>query len=276
VRNKTLVARREGKTFRVNPPGTTGYAGGIDGTQLVYQLVRGRQSDLRLYDLKKRRQVSTLDRMNTPGWEWHPTISNGRVLFTRQRGRTSQVVLQPLRGGRGRVLATERGDGALVAGQVNGPYAAWTWCSTTCEVFRMNLKTGGRVKVPRAARRINYGASVTKAGVVYYMQSGHRCGVEAAIMRFAGGRVTEVQDLVNGTDGFFTYADDANDRVLFDLAVCTYRGTGSKWDAMAFRDVPTIRDSTGPRDEPEDEDTPSLPPLDGEPWFDDLPVGGPR
>lgn len=276
VKNESLLARKDGRTFRVNPRHTAGYGGGVDGNRLVYQVVRGRRSDLRLYDLKKRRQISTLDRLNTRAWEWHPTISGGRVLFSRQRGNLSQVILHPLGPGRARVLATERSRTAvLVAGQVNGRYATWTWCGRTCEVVRMNLATGGRLRAPRPARRINYGGSVKRDGTLYYVQSGFGCGTNAAIMRFAGGRATEIDELGSGKDAFFTYADGANDRVLFDEATCTYRGTGSRWDVLSFRDVATNGDWAG-KASPEEETPAELPPLEGEPWFGDLLPGGPR
>lgn len=276
TRDRALLARKDGKTFRVNPRGTAGYAGSVSGDRLVYQVVRGRRSDLRLYGLKTRRQISTLDRLNTRGWEWRPTVSGSRVLFTRQRGKRSQVILQSLQGGRPRVLASERGPGSLVSGQVNGGWAAWTYCNAACDVYRTNLRTGGRTKMPRPVRRINYGASVTRRGVVYYMQSGYRCGVNAALLRHSDGRVTEIHELHSGYDGFFTFADDASDRVLYDRAYCTYAGSGSRWDVMAFRDSPNGGDAAGRDAAPEDDPSESLPPLEGAPWFDDLLPGGPR
>ena len=48
-----LYAQQAGRAaFKVNPKRTQAYAGGIDGTTLVYQLIRGNladRSDLRLY-----------------------------------------------------------------------------------------------------------------------------------------------------------------------------------------------------------------------------------
>ncbi|HEX2294632.1 MAG TPA: hypothetical protein VHN37_04920 [Actinomycetota bacterium] len=271
-----LMARKRGKAFRVNPPRTSGYPGSVDGTKLVYQQVRGQRSDLRLYDVKRRRQVSTLDRMNTPGWEWHPSLSRGRVLFTRQRGKVSHVIVQSLRGGGPRILATARGQSALVAGQISGSFAVWTKCGRTCDVYRINLGTGARTKMPRPARRINYGGSVTRDGTVYYLQSGYGCGTNAEILRFAGGRVTQIEDYPPGRDGFFTHADDANDRVLFETTICTPRGTGRNYDVVSFRDSARTGDAAGARPTPDEGDSGPLPPLEGEPWFDDLLPGGPR
>jgi hypothetical protein len=269
-----LMVRGNGKTFRVNPPRTHGFAGGIDGSRLVYQVVRGRQSDLRLYDLKRRRQVSTLDRFNTRAWEWHPTLSGGRVLFGRTRGRHSQVVVGSLSGGPQRVLARESAKTSfLVAGQVNGVYATWTMCGRVCETYRANLKTGGRVKMPRMPRRVNYASSVTKKGVVYYAESGNPCGSHVEILRWQDGRVTEIEDLPEYQDVFLTYADDANDRVLFDEIDCNTKS----WDVHSFRDVPAAGDGRGAEASPGEDEADPLPPLDGEPWFEDAPLpGGPR
>ena len=48
--------------FKVNPRGTSGWGGGIDGTRLAYQEVRyGWQSDIRLFDLAGTGSYSTQD-----------------------------------------------------------------------------------------------------------------------------------------------------------------------------------------------------------------------
>ncbi|HYO60644.1 MAG TPA: hypothetical protein VEU29_01945 [Actinomycetota bacterium] len=269
-----LMARGDGKTFRVSPPRSHGFAGGIDGTKLVYQHVRGRRSDLRLYDLKRRRQISSLDRFNTRGWEWHPTISGGRVLFTRVRGKHSQAIVGSLAGGRERVLARESAKTTfLVPGQINGVYATWSVCGRVCETYRINLKTGGRVKMPRPPRRVTYASSVTKQGVVYYAESGNPCGSHVEILRWQDGRVTEIEDLPQYQDVFYTYTDDPNDRVLFDRIDCNTEW----WDVLSFRDSVTSGDARRGKPSP-DTDTPEpLPPLEGAPWFGDaLPGGGPK
>src|SRR5436190_12287053 len=67
-----LYAQQTGHAaFRVNPKNTQAYAGGIDATTLVYQLIRGHRadrSDLRLYDLTARRLRPMPAGVNTPGW----------------------------------------------------------------------------------------------------------------------------------------------------------------------------------------------------------------
>ena len=74
--------------FRVNRKGTQAYGGGIDGTRLLYQLIRGQyatQSDLRLYDLQTRRLKTLPAGINTKNWECCGTISGDWILFSRGR-----------------------------------------------------------------------------------------------------------------------------------------------------------------------------------------------
>jgi hypothetical protein len=56
------------RSFKVNPRNTQGYTGGVDGTRLVYQLIRGanaKGSDLRLFDLSTRRHLPLPRGVNT-------------------------------------------------------------------------------------------------------------------------------------------------------------------------------------------------------------------
>ncbi|HEV2756139.1 MAG TPA: hypothetical protein VG318_10255 [Actinomycetota bacterium] len=234
-RTETLVARKGGRVWRVNPAGTSGYAGGIDGTRLVYQVVRRQQSDLRLYDLARRRHVSTLPRLNTRAWEWRPTMSDGRVLFSRVDARRERVVLHTLRTGRERALIDlPTRSHQAVAGQVAGPYAVWSQCFRTCTVVRMDLRTGAKVKVPHPRGRLDYAPSVTQAGAVYFARSGVGCGTYVSLHRYAHGRVTEIDDLRLGQDVFSTYAIAGTDTVLYDRVICKH----DAFDVFSIRDVP--------------------------------------
>ncbi len=61
ARSTSSPSTRTDPAFRVNRKGTQAYGGGIDGTRLLYQLIRGQfanQSDLRLFDLQTRRLKS--------------------------------------------------------------------------------------------------------------------------------------------------------------------------------------------------------------------------
>src|SRR5215216_56802 len=84
-----LYAQQAGHpAFKVNPRNTQAYAGGIDGTTLVYQLIRGNladRSDLRLYDLAARHLRPIPTGINTGQWECCGTISGGWLLYSRGR-----------------------------------------------------------------------------------------------------------------------------------------------------------------------------------------------
>ena len=72
----------------MNPKNTQAYGGGIDGTRLLYQLIRGRfadRSDLRLFDLQARRLAKLPAGINTQNWECCGTISGDWILFSRGR-----------------------------------------------------------------------------------------------------------------------------------------------------------------------------------------------
>ncbi|MFN2586579.1 MAG: hypothetical protein ABR613_00485 [Actinomycetota bacterium] len=233
ARTDTLVARGGGRVFRVSPSGASGYAGGIEGRRLVYQVVRGGSSDLRLYDLARRRQVSTLARLNTRGWEWRPTISRGRILFSRYDGRIERVVLHTLRTGHERVLAAvPRRTQQAVAGQVNGQWAVWSQCRRVCTVYRLNLSTGKKTMVPGPKGRLDYAPAVTREGVVYFGRSGVGCGADVSFLRYSGGRVTELWDLPYGEDVFSIYAVPGTDTVIFDHVRCS----ADAWDVLRLRD----------------------------------------
>jgi len=61
------------RRYKVNARGQ-GFAGGIDGTTLIWQRARTRHSDLRLFDLASQ-TGSVPAGVNTRRWEFWPTIS---------------------------------------------------------------------------------------------------------------------------------------------------------------------------------------------------------
>ena len=79
--------------FKVNGRGQ-GFAGGIDGTTLIWQRVRNGQSDLRLFDLASHTR-SVPAGVNTGRYEFWPTISGDWILYGQnwRRGSNSRVIL---------------------------------------------------------------------------------------------------------------------------------------------------------------------------------------
>ena len=212
----------------MNAPGTSGYNGGIDGTTLVYQQVRRGQSDLRLFDLVTQ-QRSIPAGVNTPQWEWRPSISGQWVMFGRENLRTRPVKTRVLLydTATSQTITLVDTAGFSEPGQVNGDYAVYTHCGrVTCNVFRYQISTGQRVRMPNAlSRRVQYAPSVSADGTVYYASSRFTCGKDVRIRRFVVGHASAslMTLLPAGRDVITTYADDMADgttRVLHDRGSC--------------------------------------------------------
>jgi hypothetical protein len=212
----------------VNATGTSGYNGGIDGTTLVYQQVKRGQSDLRLFDLATQ-QRSIPAGVNTPQWEWRPSISGQWLMFGRENLRTRPVKTRVLlyNTATSQTITLVDTAGVSEPGQLNGDYAVYTHCGrVTCNVFRYQISTGQRVKMPNAlSRRVQYAPSVSAAGTVYYASSRFTCGKDVRIRRFVVGDASAslMTLLPAGRDVHTTYADDMSDgttRVLHDRASC--------------------------------------------------------
>jgi hypothetical protein len=224
-----VFARRDGgRRHRVNPRGTHALMGGIDGTTLVYQLLRGRGSDVAFYDVRSRRRLRTPSTLATRGWEWDPTISGNDVLFGRGRPQNHaverRVVLYDRSTSRALILATTAGGAySVVPGQVNGDYAVYWQCFRVCNVFRYQISTARRIHVPNNGRQ-EYAPSVTPSGTVYFARSGFGCGTGVRLFRFAGGRVTPLAAFPAGVDVGRTFATtNGHGRtiVLFDRIHCS-------------------------------------------------------
>jgi hypothetical protein len=247
-----LYAQQTGHAaFKVNPKNTQAYAGGIDGTTLVYQLIRGKladRSDLRLYDLAARHLRPMPAAVNTPSWECCASTSAGWLLFGRGRSYSRDrqlVLLRNLATGEQRVLDQLRNKNGLVsAGQLNGTFAVWTKCDPypVCRIYRYDLTTASTTPLPLPAGKVVYSPSVTEYGSVYYGESNKGCGKSVRLMRqpIAGGPEL-IASLPQGKDFDVTYAhriptkppsDLITTRVYYDLVRCrTHR-----WDIYSVDD----------------------------------------
>jgi hypothetical protein len=202
--------------------------GGLDGTTLVYQLIRGKRSNLAFYDVATRRALHTPAALTTKAWEWSPTISGHEILFGRGNPENHradrQVLLFDLTTGRTTMLATTRGGAySVVPGQVNGDYAVYWQCFKLCSVLRYRISTGERVRVPSIGRQ-QYAPSVTRAGTVYFARSGFGCGSGVRLFRFRNGAVTRVASFRAGIDVGRTFAWTGRGgptTVYFDRTRCT-------------------------------------------------------
>jgi hypothetical protein len=251
-----LFAQHTGKrAFKVNPKGTQAYAGGIDGTRLVYQLFRGDldiQSDLRLFDLGTRRQSPLPAGVNTKGWECCGTISGNWLFFSRGHSYsrdTQLILLRNLVTGEQRVLDQLRSrNGLLSAGQLNGTFAVWARCNPypRCQIIRYDLATAAVTPLPIPARKVAYAPSVNPLGTAYYLRSIKGCGKSVELVKQPVTGAPEVlAKFPKGRDGDVTYADTAPARppagpltthVYFDRTVCSKQ----TWDIYRVDDVESL------------------------------------
>jgi hypothetical protein len=214
------------RPVRITPKGVLTASGGMDARTLVVQIVRSNQSDLVLYDLRTRRVREPPRGVNTPAWEWRGSISGRRLLFGRFNGvNTYDIVLADLSTGRERILDSVSGHGAYAEpGQVSGRYAVWAGCPDNfCSVYRYDIQSRSRLRVPGDVRHVAYAPSVDASGDVYYGYAPYAakaCGSAVQLRRFrrgAGSRV--LQTLSHGYDFRFTNTDGR--RVVFDRVRCS-------------------------------------------------------
>jgi hypothetical protein len=242
--------------FRVNPRNTQGYTGGIDGSRLVYQLIRGAEasrSDLRLFDLATRRHVALPRGVNTTRWECCGTISGDWLLHSRGLVYTRNVQLLILRNlvtGEVRVLdRLQNKNGLLSAGQVSGNYAVWARCSPhpRCQIRRYDIVAGARTILPVPTGKVVYSPSVTATGTAYYIRSNRGCGRYVELVKAPlAGPPAVLLALPNGYDADITYAQLRPPRgptpsvtdVYFDRVRCGR----NIWDIFRAED----RESPGP------------------------------
>lgn len=249
-----VYAQQTGKRpFRVNKPKNQAYAGGIDGTTLVYQVIRGNLasgSDLRLFDLATRRHKTLPRGISTNTWECCGTISGDWLLFSRGRNFTSSrqlVILRNLRTGEQRVLDTLQNRGGLVsAGQLNGTFAVWERCDPypQCQVFRYDISTASARALTVPSGKIPYAPTVNQFGTAYFFQSNRGCGKGVQLMK---QRLTGPPELIaslpprRDVDVAFAHVDSSKPpsdvvttRIYFDRAVCGK--TPGKWDIFRVDD----------------------------------------
>jgi hypothetical protein len=202
---------RTGRTRRVNPRGTYAATGGLDGSRLVLQLIRGGLSDIAVVDLPGRRLRLLPPSIDTRLWEWRPSLSGRWLLFGRidYRSRTYATLLADLRTQHVVELDSVTGHGAYAApGQVNGGFAVWMSCpDNVCNVYRYDIRRRTTLELPDPGRyrHWQFGPSVTSDGTVYFGRALLGCS-QISLMRFRNGRVTRLLRLPEGVAFQYSYA----------------------------------------------------------------------
>lgn len=190
---------------KVNKRGQA-FAGGIDGTTLVWQSDRNGQSDLRLFDLASH-TGSVPAGVNTRRWEYWPTISGDWILYGQNWGSRPtnwRVILHDENTAETRILdeRVNRPHTNVEPGQVNGDYATWhSYSSRTrvANVFLYQISTRMTAKLPRPPGTQQYFPSVTPTGTVIYARSGLGCGKHVVLREYAAGIDTALTVLPGAT-----------------------------------------------------------------------------
>jgi hypothetical protein len=238
-----------GRPSRIGRRGRFGIPGGISGTTLVYQEGVGTPSNLRFYDLSRKRQLRVPPGVNTrQAGEAAATLTADYLLFSRFTDVLERVLLRDLRArtttqlDSGRIA--QRQGSRVTAGQINGLFAVWTKCqsSAACTVYRYDTVSKLKGAIAPPAGHIHYAPSVTPDGTVYLARSSPNCGAGAEIWRYPlTAPPTKLFTLPRGYDVESSYALASEFAPVGVLRTSVYYGRqrclGHRFDLYKFVDV---------------------------------------
>ena len=134
------------------------------------------------------------------------------------------IVLDDLRTGREQVLDSVLGHAPYAEpGQVSRRYAVWArWPDNACSIYRVDVRTGARIRIPSTYGSVVYAPSVAANGDVYYGLGPGPRGSEVKLMRYRRGRETVLLRLRTGYDFRFSSVTRiaGRTRVLLDGGRC--------------------------------------------------------
>lgn len=211
----TAVKVREGTDpgIRISKTGTAAYVGNIElggshgDVVLFFQGAnKGRgQWDAKLWDLGSDSLQPLPSGINTSKDEIYGGISGQYLLFTRgaSEGDLKTVLLYRFDSDSFTTLAEAPKGGSVTANSIAGDYATYTVCprSYECNVFRYQISTEDRTKMPNSGRA-NYYSSVLSDGTVYYVSGSPKyCGYKTSLVRVVdGGGPIRLARLPNGIE----------------------------------------------------------------------------
>jgi hypothetical protein len=232
-------------TFRLNPAGTRGYAGGLDPGQnvAVYQQIDGQSSDLYRINLETRVRTRLPALVNSARWEWGPRVSNAFYLFARDASTTTTLFLFDRRSRtRERIVSYDLTRFYVAPGAVGERYATWTVCGPyECNAFVRDTETDQTRKIPAPDGRARYAPVVHEPeDQVYFVRSGRTCGSGVRIMRVPltdlGATPVSLVALPDGIDvGYQLSVEELTGQV--DLWFSRYRCGPEQGDIYRLRDV---------------------------------------
>ena len=124
--------------------------------------------------------------MNTPNFEFRPSLSGGRLLFGRLAldSHTETIRVFTQASGKTRVLDTIHSDAthSVAPGQISGKFAVWHRCAPTCNVLEWNRQTDTVTKLVNGGGKAQWWAAVAPDGTAYYVREGVQCDSVAKIV----------------------------------------------------------------------------------------------
>jgi hypothetical protein len=214
----------------IGPTTRQTWVGGVDGTDVVIQVISGTASNLQLYDATTGKRLALPRTVNTSLWEYAPTIAHGRLWFLRAgKGRTDGVLTDMTTGRETRVVRLAAKRGTLQGGQIGGHFVTYGSCTgSRCTMLRYDITTGTSVKIPRQSGRYDVAPGVASDGTVYFWRSRAGCGASVHLMRWTPktGAVL-VLALPKGIDAGKTYVYRGHDglaQVYYERYHCTATG----------------------------------------------------
>jgi len=249
-----FVETNGGGVTRINARRSSAYIGGFDpGTDhVIFQQVRGGESDLFLYDVGDRVRTP-LRALNDGHWQWNPSIDTHQgtpwiVYGVNRFGSASAAWRLYLANGRTgeRTLldSTTNRCGCMFPGTVAYPWVTWA-VGADATAWRYDIRTGERTPL-LPTDRDEYGVTVTSDGTAYVAQSGDRCGSAAALYRVEpDGTPFLIHEFRDRREGANLNVDStgSHDHLYVDRRNCR---TGSS-DILRFRRADVIGEPASPR-----------------------------
>lgn len=222
-----------GSRFRVNPTGTEGWVGSIDGTTLIYQqyIPSKGKSDIYSYDLASKTRSKIGKPVSTDRWEYDPVGSGDWVMYSRYyRNADRKIFLYNITTHELRPVASTSGRRWLLrSSQVSGNYAIWDKFEyhrghlAGCNVFLYDIAGAVTTKLDNPNARCQYSPSVNPAGTAFFARSGFRCGQNVVLReQVLASSATTFMTLPDGHDIAGLYAVDNGDTTT-DVYYGTYR-----------------------------------------------------
>lgn len=238
-RRLNAFAEVDGKKTKLNRAGTEGVVGGFDDGLVSFSERKGRRMDVVLYDAATGKRRDPGGKVNSRATEYLPGVSGQWLLFGRYThgGRGRKLLLYNRESRQLRELDAARGGApVLIPGQVNGPWAVWFDCTRQCTIYRYNIDTRKKIRVPRKKNTRDVSPSVAPDGTIYFERAGARCGRRATITSYRpGGRPRVIKELPPGIEVTATFYSEGSD--LNELLIGRYNCSKGQFDIVKSHEL---------------------------------------